>query len=251
MSQKIVLILIVLLIAVGGMGRAESVNDPFLAANRLYEKGDYTGALKIYKELETATHNWKLYYNIGNCHFKLNRPVQAKIYYLRAQRLKPFEASITGNLEIVNKMFKDQVPVEKPDFIGAVIKKIESLLPLNVLSVLLLIAVLCLNVSIFALIHKTGPRKWMIYGASLFLILTIVLTFYHMHRVDREDVRSMAVIVNANTELHSGPGENNTILFKVNPGLTVKILEQSNDWYQVSATSEIAGWVRREALEII
>lgn len=251
MSQKIVLILIVLLIAVGGMGRAESANDPFLAANQLYEKGDYTGALKIYKELETAIHNWKLYYNIGNCHFKLNRPVAAKIYYLRAQRLKPFEASIAGNLEIVNRMFKDQVPAEKTDFIGTVIKKIESLLPLNVLSILLLVAVLCLNVSIFVLIHKIGPRKLMIYGASLFLILTIVLAFYHMHRVNREEAHHTAVIVTANTELRSGPGENNTILFKVNPGLTVNILERSNDWYQVSATSEIAGWVQREALEII
>jgi tetratricopeptide (TPR) repeat protein len=251
MSHKIVLILIVLLIAVGGMGRAESVNDRFSAANQLYEKGEYAEALQIYKELETTIHNWKLYYNIGNCHFKLDRPVAAKIYYLRAQRLKPFEASITGNLEIVNRMFKDQVPAEKPDFIGTVIKKVESLLPLNVLSVLLLIAVLCLNISIFALIHKIGPRKLMIYGVSLFLILTIILAFYHMHRVDREGYRPTAVIVTPNTELRSGPGENNTILFKVNPGLTVKILEQSNNWYQVSATSEIAGWVQREALEII
>jgi len=59
------------------------------------------------------------------------------------------------------------------------------------------------------------------------------------------------VMVRADSELRSGPGENNTVLFKVNPGLKVKIIEKSRSWVQVSASSQVAGWVEEDRLERI
>lgn len=251
MSRKPVIIILIFAAAIMNAEATETLRERFANGNQLYEKGDFSGALDVYENLAFATVNWKLYYNIGNCYFKMNQPVQAKIFYLRARRLRPFEASISRNLEIINKMLKDQVPQEKSDFIANVVKRIETLLPLNLLSALLLLALLFLNGFIFALLQKKGNRKWMIYGFSFLLVLTIGLSLYHIHRLGQQKIRNTAVIVTPDSELRSGPGENNTILFRVNPGLAVKILEKSQDWYQVSATSEIAGWIQQEALEII
>lgn len=242
-------------VLIGGgtvLGSPPLSRDSFQQANQLYEKGDFSKALDSYLEIAKAGSHWKVFYNIGNCYYKLNQPVQAKIYYLRARRLEPFEASIQTNIKIVNKQLKDKVPSPKPDFIGRLLKRFESVLSLNVLSILLLLLVIILNVFVFVLIKK-GKSRFILYGVSFSLILALLFTGYHIHRVNKYNQRDIAVIIKEDAQLRSGPGENNTVLFKVNPGLEVKIIDLGGNkkWLQVSASSEIAGWIEAESLEKI
>lgn len=222
----------------------------FNTANQLYEDGDYSVALNHYLRLnETMTH-WKLFYNIGNCYFKLGQFVEAKIYYLRAKKLKPFLLSLEKNITIVNKKFKDKIKPEKPDFIGRTIARLESIIPVNVISVLLAVFILMLNVFIFIIFRK-GKKKWIIYGLSIFLLLSVFTSIYHVYRVKKQNLNNTAVIIKDNSQLRSGPGENNTVLFKVNPGLEVKIIDKSRTWFQVSASADVAGWIESGDLAVI
>lgn len=234
------------------LGAAEVSQDRFDKANHLYEKGKYTEALDQYLEIAKAANHWKVFYNMGNCYYKLNQPVRAKIYYLKAQRLEPFEPSIQKNIEIVNKQLKDNVPSPKPDFISRLLLRIESILSLNILSITLLVLVVIFNGFVFMLIKK-GKNRFILYGVSFSLILVFLFAAYHIHRVNKYNRRNIAVVIKEDAQLRSGPGENNTVLFKVNPGLEVKIIDQGGDkkWLQVSASSEIAGWIEAESLEQI
>ena len=225
-------------------------NGDFSRANELYEQGKFAQALELYQKLEDDVENWKLYYNIGNCHFKLDRPIPAEIYYLRAQRLNPFEPSLEKNLQVVNRLFKDVVPPEKPDFIEGVFLRLESAIPLDLVSWLLVLAIAAFNIFIFLWLLR-GRTKIVAYGVSVFLILVIIVAFYHVARVNEFNKRDVAVVVAPESELRSGPGEKNTILFKVNPGLKVRIIEKNKDWYQVTASAQIAGWIKVDALTII
>lgn len=229
---------------------ANSFQKRFDQANQLYEEGQYSEALSIYLAIETVGAHWKLFYNMGNCSYKLRDYIKAKIYYMRAGRLKPFEASIQKNIEIVNKRLSDKIPAEKPDFLTRVALRIESFISLNVISVVLLISIIIFNLFIFLLLKK-GKSRFLLYGVSFSLIITLLISGYHIYRTGKQNLRNIGVIVKENTELRSGPGENNTILFKVNPGLKVKIIERSRNWLQVSASSRIAGWVEDDRLEQI
>jgi len=51
--------------------------------------------------------------------------------------------------------------------------------------------------------------------------------------------------------LRSGPGEDNTVLFKVNPGLEVRIIDRRGEWVQVTASERIAGWIEKKRLALI
>lgn len=222
----------------------------FAAANELYEQGKFKEALEQYQELEVNVENWKIYYNIGNCYFKLDKPLEAKIYYLRAQRLKPFESSIEKNLAVVDRLFKDAVPPEKPDFVAGVFLRLESAITLDMVTWLLLLSFAGLNVFVFIWLLR-GRSKIVSYGVSVFLILAVILSFYHVVRVNEYNKRDVAVVTASGSVLRSGPGEGNTILFKVNPGLKVRIIEKSKDWYQVTASAQIAGWIKVDALTTI
>jgi hypothetical protein len=224
--------------------------DSFDKANRLYEEGKIGDALQLYRNIEKTGSNWKLFYNIGNCLYKLNRPVQAKIYYLKARKLNPFEDSIQNNIEIANKQLNDKIPYPQPDFVSRVLLRIESIVSLNVLSILLLVFVFIFNGFAYMWI-KRGKTRLIVYGVSFSLLIMVLLGVYHIYRVDKFNHESIAVITKENSQLRSGPGENNTILFKVNPGLEVKIIEKSRNWIQVSASSDIAGWIEDENVEQI
>lgn len=226
--------------------------DQFSEANRLYESGNYSGALAIYLKIQESGGHWRLYYNTGNSYFKLNQLVKAKIYYLKALRLAPFEQSIQKNIAIVNRLLNDKIQPPKPDFVSRVMLRIESILSLDALSILLILFVIVLNAFLFLLIIK-GKRRWLIYGVAFSLVITILTAGYHMYRAGKFQRRDVAVIIQDDARLRSGPGENNTILFKVNPGLQVKIIDSSSSgqWLQVSASAEIAGWIEARNLERI
>jgi uncharacterized protein YgiM (DUF1202 family) len=187
---------------------------------------------------------------MGNCYYKRGDYVRAKIYYLRARRLKPFEPSIRKNIDIVDKRFSDRIEEEKPDFLTRAALRIESIISVNIVSVTLLVLVIILNAFIFLLL-KRGKSRFRLYGVSFSLVITLLIAGYHIYRTGKQNVRNTAVILKENSQLRSGPGENNTILFKVNPGLKVKIIEKSRDWVQVSASSQVAGWLEEDRLEKI
>jgi tetratricopeptide (TPR) repeat protein len=224
--------------------------ERFLEANRLYEEGKYDEALNIYLEQEKNGAHWKLFYNAGNCYFKLNRPVRAKIYYLKAQRLNPFEESIEKNIDIVNKVLNDKIEISRSDFISRVLLRIESIVSVNMVSILLLLLLLAFNAFVFMLLKK-GKSRFRVYGVSFTLVLALLVGSYHIYRVNKHNRRDIAVITKTDSQLRSGPGQNNTVLFKVNPGLKVRIIDQSRDWLQVSASSDIAGWIQDSNLEKI
>ncbi len=248
MREKL-FILILFLMLIVGLG-AQSFQDNFNKASQLYEDGNFKESLKIYLGIEKYIKNWKLFYNTGNCYFKLNQFVEAKIYYLRSKKLKPFNNSINKNIEIVNRKFKDKIPKPKLDFFNKLLLRIESILSLNFISSILLILILILNIFIFMLLID-GKNKLVVYFISFLFIFTILVSFYHIYRVSKHNLKESAVIIDNNVELRSGPGDNNTVLFKVNQGLEVKIIERSKNWLQVSASSQIAGWMKEKKLEKI
>jgi tetratricopeptide (TPR) repeat protein len=227
-----------------------TINDDFLAANGHYEAGRYGDALKIYLQVNHQLTSWQVLYNIGNCYFKLGQPLAAKIYYLRARSFRPLDGSIARNIAIVDKSFKDVIAPETPDFISRAIQVLQAELELNTLSLLLLAAILLLNIFLFLLLKK-GWRKKIIYGLALSLLLCLVLGAYHYDRATGQRRTSIAVVSEAGSVLRSGPGESNTELFKINPGLEVKILDRSRDWVQVSASPQVAGWIELKRLTLI
>ncbi|MCP5050339.1 MAG: SH3 domain-containing protein [bacterium] len=251
-ASVVMIIAMTMVTGVPGAAAAEVSQDRFDEANRLYEEGKYADALTIYREMETLGSHWKLFYNMGNCYYKSGLLVQAKIYYLKARRLEPFDSSIEKNIKIVNQRLNDKIPTPKPDFISRLVLRLESFISLNALSIVLLLLVVVFNVFLFQLIRK-GKNRWIIYGISFSLVLAMFLGVYHIYRAGKHNRRNVAVITVEDARLRSGPGENNTVLFKVNPGLKVKIIDSSSSgqWLQVSASTDIAGWVEADSLQRI
>jgi tetratricopeptide (TPR) repeat protein len=226
------------------------VQEDFVAANRKYEEGRYAEALALYLELGKQVNDWQVPYNIGNCYYKMERYLSAKVYYLKARKLRPLEGSITRNITMTNRHFRDDATLPDPDFITRTVQLLESKLSMNALSILLLLAVLLLNVFLFLLLMR-GKSKKLMYALAFSLLLTLVAGAYHLSRTAASGRHNAAVVWQEESQLLSGPGEDNTVLFKVNPGLEVRIIDHFRDWVQVTASERIAGWIEKKRLVLI
>ncbi|HEX7502213.1 MAG TPA: SH3 domain-containing protein, partial [Acidobacteriota bacterium] len=90
-----------------------------------------------------------------------------------------------------------------------------------------------------------------LYALAFSLLLALGLGAYHASRTAALGHSDVAVIWEDGSQLRSGPGEDNTVLFKVNPGLEVKIIDHSGDWVQATASEHIAGWIEKKRLVLI
>jgi tetratricopeptide (TPR) repeat protein len=231
-------------------GAGAGIREDFSAANRAYEEGKYPEALARYLEINKQADDWQVPYNIGNCYYKMGRYLSAKVYYLKARKLRPLEPAIARNIAMTNRYFRDDARLPEPDFITRAVQTLESKISMGALSILLLLAVLLLNVFIFLLLTR-GRNKKVAYALGFALLVAAGLAACHVSRASAMDRSHTAVVWDTDAQLRSGPGEDNTVLFIVNPGLEVRIIDRSRDWVQVTASERIAGWIEKKKLVLI
>lgn len=229
---------------------AAGIHDDFAAANRAYEEGKFSTALASYLGIGGQVNDWRVSYNIGNCYYKLGRYLSAKYHFLKAQKLNPLEPSVSRNIAMTNRHFRTNARLPEPDWITRARQRLESRLSLDALSVLLLLAVLLFNLLLFRLLTRGRSRK-LAYALAFSLLLALILGAYHCQRASALGRSTVAMVWDADAQLRSGPGEDNTVLFTLHPGLDVRIIDRHGDWLQVAAAERIAGWIEKKKLVLI
>jgi len=251
--NKTTISLFLLLLAVSPLqSGVPAVQTQFEQANRLYESGRYHEALDLYQQISAAgVRSWKLFFNLGNCCFKQERFLEAKVFYLKARKIRSADSAIAHNIAIVNRKFRDRQAPARNDFFSRLDAAAEAALTVNALALLLLALVFPLNFFIFRLQRKARSRVT-VYGLAISLLLAAATALYLRHRITRLEAVRIAVVRAEKSELRSGPGVDNTVLFEVHPGLEVRIGDRRRDWCQVAATpvsgSQVAGWIETNQL---
>ncbi len=248
MRAKPAILLLALLLA-AAPAPADARRD-FAEAGRLYAQGRFAEALALYQRVAGASRDWRVPYNIGNCHYKLGDYLQAKVHYLRARKIRPLDPAIARNLAMTDRHFLDDARLPEPDFVTRAVQTLESWVSMDALSVMLLLAALLFNAFLFLLLTRGRDRR-RLYALGFSLLLVAGLGACHVGRAAALGDSDSAVIQEENSPLRSGPGEDNTVLFKVNPGLEVRIIDRSGAWVQVTASERIAGWIEKKRLILI
>ena len=93
--MRIVLVIISLFFSL--VLNAQTASDLFLKANNLYSKEAYSEAIKTYLSInEQSVESSDLYFNLGNCYYKLNKIAPSIYYYEKALKLDPNRKETCG-----------------------------------------------------------------------------------------------------------------------------------------------------------
>lgn len=221
--------------------------DSWQEGQKLYGEGRYQEALVQFEKLLPQYDHWRVHYNIGNCLFKLQRFLDAKIAYARAWKTAPGQSSVRRNLLVVNARLGFEDELLKQSFFERLLVGIDRFVSVRFSALMLIVSLLVLNLSVFFWLRRrlVRPARYL-FVLSLFLAVVFgVHTTYAKASLLRQD---LAVVQGGRASLYSGPGEHHTALFSLPKGLIVRIREESTHWLRVTAGKEVSGWIKPEWL---
>lgn len=227
-------------------GRAQDPREIFGRANRLYEAGDYHGALAEYDALIAQGYRGvNLYYNLGNTCFKLDRKGEAIRWYKKAQRLRPRDQDVRSNLEYALSLIEDKI---EPRPASWYVRQWNTLVAHVTHAELRASAVAVYWLLCAVLIAFMYRRAWRLYLVRAIAALCGVLVLLGAGMASRVylDGQEQAVILSREAKVRYGPSEKDVIAFMLHEGSSVEIENIRGDWYQVSLPDGKAGWLKKE-----
>ncbi len=232
-------------------GEHQNPTEIFLYGNELYKKGDYREALKQYEQIQHK--NSQVFYNMGNCAYKLNKLGHALLYWRKAEHNWGF----SGRDELLKniKLVKKELSSDAPDKKISGIKKASETLSNHVISLItaipllwLQLAVLLMWLFLFLYLHYLHRKGRALIIACLFFFLAIaagMLTFKYAL-----NFRQYGVVVSKQGTLRAGPGDTYKILGEVSQGDEMQISKKIDNFYKITARGTIA-WISEKELESI
>jgi len=232
---------------------AESPEEIFARGNAAYERGRYEEAAEAYRTvLDYGFRDARVEYNLGNAAFKLGRLGESVLHYERALRLDPTDEDALGNLAFARTRCADRVEMPETAAPLRIVRSIQNRVGPDRQAVTLLAVVWLLA----ALLAWCGGRPggwnatagWLL-SALLFLGVIVTASWYATSvRLERT---RLAVVLQGAVDVLAGPDQNNASIFTVHEGLTLEVVSERQEWFQVSLPNGLNGWVPRDALGIV
>ena len=219
--------------------------DTLQQAEGFYRQGKFSAALGLYEsELKNAPNDPYVYYNIGNCYFKMGSKGLAAANYYRAFKLAPRDSDIRHNLALALAAGGERlVPAGMPE----VLHKAFFYLSYNEVKGLTFILwwLFCALAAVWLL--KRQFKRVLLASAVLLLISGGWL--YARYLLEQTQ---LAVVAAPVAEVRSGPGANFPASASVPQGHLLAVQDTKDDWYEVIVKSQgLKGWVEKSTVEQI
>jgi len=225
-------------------GQAQTADQTFEAANKLYEEGKFTEAATQYSSLLNSQRiSPELWFNQGNAYFKAGQVGRAIACYRAAARLAPRDPDVRANLRFA----RDQV--RAPKWQPSRWSETLGHLSLNEWSMLTLVPVwsffLLLGAGELRRALRAAIRPWLyLTGAIAVLSATgLAAVWFSVYAP-----RVVSVVVKEATIRH-GPLDESQSAFTVQDGAELIVTDAKGDWLQVSTDEQHSGWINKKQVE--
>lgn len=224
-------------------------------ADGLYEKEKYEEAAVIYEKiLKNEGVAATIYYNLGNCYYKMDEIPKAVLNYERALLLSPGDEDVRANLVLArSKTIDKTTPASEMFFVTwwhALVNSmsISSWIAFAIGAfILMLVGILS-----YCFVSNILVRKVGVYGAFVMLFVVLVSNIAAYSQSELIENRMTAIVMSPAVTVKSSPSENSTDLFVIHEGTKVEILDnQMKGWREVKFEEGKQGWVPKEAIEEI
>ena len=215
--------------------------------DKLYEKEQYEQAAEVYESLlQQKGAAAEVYYNLGNCYYKLDNIPLAVLNYERAYLLNPGDTDVRANLALARgKTIDKVVPPSEMFFVTwwralTHFMSIDKWILFGVLSFILML----IGVGLYMFFSPLIVRKIGLYGAMALFVVFVVANFAAATQHDSLVDSHAAIIIAPSVTVKSSPSDRSTDLFLIHEGSKVEILDSSMEqWIEVKFEEGKQGWI--------
>ncbi len=226
----------------------------FNTATEYYNNGEYTKALEQYQQiLDNGQHSAGLYFNMGNCHYKLNAIGPSIYYYEKALLLKPNDNEILNNLSYAQNMRLDAIEeIPKPD-LARLYDKLVNLFSYDgwaytavVLIILFVLGYLC-----YFFLRIANQKRIAFISSMFFLIAGAIslLMAYLQYQEFKND--NPAIIYTQEVKISSEPNNQSEIVFTLHEGTKINVLDKLENWSKIRIADGQTGWLKTNNFRLL
>jgi tetratricopeptide (TPR) repeat protein len=219
-----------------------------------YNNEDFEKSIEHYQSIEQmGIFSHEIYYNLGNCFFKVKNYPMAILYYERALKLKPNDNDTKYNLNIANQYITDKIEVLPELFFETWKREISFLFHTTTWSILSIVLSFLFAICFFIYyISKEIQLKKIFFVASIISIVFCFISYFAgNYQYNIYTNNKTAIIFASSVTVKSSPTENSGNLFVVHEGTKISILEELNGWLKIMLSDGNEGWIQQSTVERI
>jgi tetratricopeptide (TPR) repeat protein len=226
----------------------------FKEANDLYKVGRYEEAIALYKKIENLKlTSSELYYNLGNCYYKLNQVAETIYNYEKALLIDPLNEDANNNLIFAKRLTIDNIEALPKSIFQKFDENYIKKLSYNNWAILAVIFS-ALGSLLFLLFYfsYTPSKKRFFFTSSIVCILLLVISVslsYKEYNDSKSNIN--AIIFAEKTEVKNAPTLNSENVFTLHEGTKVKVLDSVDNWKKIKIVDGKIGWVDAEDLKVL
>lgn len=239
--RALLLLASLLLILLPLCSRAALSAAGFELANKLYEEGKFTEAAAAYEKLaHSGQTSAALGFNLGNALFKSGQIGRAIAAYRQAEHLTPRDPDLRANLQFARNQVQGPtlLPSRWQRWLGRLTLNEWTLLAAGALWLwLLLLAFLQWRPAL-----KPALRFYVL-GLA---ILVVILAACAGAALRQARFTRTAIVTSGDAVVRFGPLAESPAAFTAHDGAELQVLDQKDNWLQVTAGPRRTGWLLRD-----
>lgn len=219
-----------------------------------YNEGQYSQAISYYETiLKNKEHSAALYFNLGNCYYKMNRIAPSIYYYEKALLLDPNDSDIQNNLAFAQQMTLDAIEVMPDTGIAKAYKGTAGALSHEQWGIISIVFV-CLGILayIFYVLVRYSTYKRIALVSSLVLMILgfVFVAFAYIGQQEYRNDQPAIIFADAIT-VRSEPNRRSEPVFELHEGTKVQVLDELEDWNKIQLANGQEGWLPQAEIRLL
>ncbi|WP_456376737.1 tetratricopeptide repeat protein [Lutibacter sp.] len=236
------------------VGFSQTPEDIFSKGNNLYQHGKYSEAIELYSSIEKeGLKSDDLFFNLGNCYYKLNKVAPAIYYYEKALKINPTHEDALVNLAFAKRMTIDVIEELPQTFLQRFSSNVIQKLTYNTWAIIAVIASFLASL-LFLLYHFSfsTKKKLFYFNISIFAVFVLLIsTFFAFHNYTTVQKNRTAIIFVDVVEIKNAPSTSSEVAFELHEGTKVIILDELDSWKKIKIADGKVGWIYVDDLKEI
>ncbi|MBT8234791.1 MAG: tetratricopeptide repeat protein [Bacteroidia bacterium] len=225
-------------------GQSEGLFDKGVAA---YNDGKYSEAIGYYEDvIKSGVHSEAVYFNLGNCYYKLNQTAPSIYYYEKALLLDPDDAEIENNLAFAKQMILDSIEELPQTGLARLSQNISNVMTYEqwgMGSIIFIFLAVFSFILYYFLSYSNYKRVALI--SSMVSVLLGILFFAFAYSGQQSYFSDQPAIVFAEEiTVRSEPNRRSEPVFELHEGTKVQVLDQLEDWHKIQLVNGQEGWLQ-------
>ena len=226
--------------------------NSFEKGNALYQKGNYKDAITAYESvLDSKKQSAELYFNLGNCYYKLNKVAPSIYNFEKALVLNPNDIEIQNNLKFAHKLQIDEIKEMPKVGFAKLIRDFTGNFHYNTwawISVSFAFLFLLFFLGYY-FSQITVSKRIFFFGMFIVVFLILISVLSAIFEKNNYETEKPAIVFAEVVAVKSEPKTSSSDILVLHEGTKVFVLEDLDNWEKIQLTDGTEGWIENNAIK--